>query len=278
MYLKKTLQFLATVFAVTVLFLANADFVLAACNSHSAVFVSTSDQFLSRTDSLGIVAGATTQNTSIEFWVKINSHPEDNILFALRDCADTPYSALEVWYYGGAGSEKLSFARGRCGVSNGLGDYAVTLTAGTWYHIAETWNGTTIIGYLNGSQVFSGTPSTAAGNNESAKLVGIGARTSGVDRCDCNIDDVRVYTSVLSGATISTDYSAPAELVGNEANLLAYWTFDSSLTTDLTSNNWTLTNNNTVTSSTSVPFPGTGCGGAATVNNDDDWWAFLYGN
>jgi hypothetical protein len=88
------------------------------------------------------------------------------------------------------------------------GGSGVTLTTGVWYHFAATYNGTTCTTYLNGVSV--GTPVSATGNIRSGGLAigdSGGSTTYGWAGA---IDDVRIYSRILSVAEINTLYTATA--------------------------------------------------------------------
>ncbi len=94
------------------------------------------------------------------------------------------------------------------------------------------------------------------------------------DFADALIDDVRVYNTALSASTANGLFSAPANVTGSETNLIDGYPMNSDLTTDVGSGAHNLTNTNTVTQSTTVPFAGTSC--ATPFNgSDDDWMRFF---
>jgi hypothetical protein len=82
-------------------------------------------------------------------------------------------------------------------------DSNVSLSTGTWYHVASTFDGTTRKLYLNGELLVSDSP--GGGHNVTAERFAIG-RT-----CDwCNeffdgvLDDVAIYNVALSASSIAT--------------------------------------------------------------------------
>lgn len=84
-------------------------------------------------------------------------------------------------------------------------DTAGTISTGTWYHVAGTYNGTTLTVYLNGSPTsatFSGTLSNTSGPTT------IGARNSNnTNWFNGKIDEVRVYNRALSATEIAGLYT-----------------------------------------------------------------------
>ncbi len=68
---------------------------------------------------------------------------------------------------------------------------------------------------------------------------------------DGRIDDVRVFNRALSAGEIAANFNK--ELDGNESGLVGYWRLNNSLL-DETSGNNDLTNNNSATFPTNIPF------------------------
>lgn len=86
------------------------------------------------------------------------------------------------------------------------------LSTGTWYHVAATWDGTTVKIYINGVLDRSVARSGTIGVD--TRPLYIGGRTGSTDMFDGMMRDVRVYNRALS----STEIQALAGLVG-------YWAF-----------------------------------------------------
>lgn len=95
-----------------------------------------------------------------------------------------------------------------------------TLTAGTWAHVAASFNGTVATLYINGS--FSGSASLAtSGDGTAALRIGsaqAGGFLSGV------VDEVRIWNRVRSQAELAEERGY--RLIGNEPGLLAYYRLD----------------------------------------------------
>ena len=82
------------------------------------------------------------------------------------------------------------------------------------------------------------------------------ASTTAWDIFDGDIDEVRVWNDIRSEAELDDNYLT--ELVGDEANLQGYWKFNNDAGVGYTSNSNDLTNENTATFTTDVPFTGAG--------------------
>lgn len=97
----------------------------------------------------------------------------------------------------------------------------VPVTAGTWYHVAVTYNATTgdMLLYKNGTLVF--TAAAVAGYTEPLLEIG---RFGGANNFSGQIDEVRIWNNVRTGAQISAGMGC--ELTGDEPGLLAYYNFN----------------------------------------------------
>lgn len=121
------------------------------------------------------------------------------------------------------------------------GKSTATLSAGTWHHVALTFNGTaTYTLYIDGKAEapVAGGPGTSGGGTTSA----IGAIAAGSAFFQGSIDEVRLWSDVRTTSEIQANMHK--ELVGNEANLLAYYDMANGSGTSLTDNS---TNTNTGT-------------------------------
>ena len=81
------------------------------------------------------------------------------------------------------------------------------LPANTWTHLAETFDGTTLRLYVNGTQVSSMAKAGSIVTSTNALQIGgdslYGQYFAGL------IDDVRVYNNALSQSQIATDMTTP---------------------------------------------------------------------
>lgn len=103
---------------------------------------------------------------------------------------------------------------------------------------------------------------TAISNNASAFIIGANNGGSGITNYfDGQVDDVRLWNATRTDAQMLQYLNT--QMLGNEANLVGYWKFNSTLT-DATSSANTLTNNGGATFSSVVPFP------APTTRTDMD--------
>lgn len=230
-------------------------------NTHSITTVRASSQYMSAADSASL---SITGNITIEFWVKIVTAPSSGQLYGLvtKDDAGTNRSYW-VDYYNNGGTKQI-----RAGISsNGSGNlvevsFNYDLGTATWVHISipitvANPNATKAELFINAVSQGNGTPAqggTGATSifNSTARLIIGGYDTAGI-YADAKFDEVRVWNTIRTGAEISANKSV--ELTGSESGLVAYYKLNNALT-DSTSNGNTLTNNNSVTFTTDVPFVG----------------------
>ena len=133
---------------------------------------------------------------------------------------------------------------------------------GVWKHIAVTLelSTETVIFYVDGSPVSStrtiGEGCTSLRDVVTTLEIGV-RKNDGYGYYDGKMDDVKIYNRALSEAEISEEYTCSLE-TPYDANLLAYYTFDSQNGADSSGNGYTLTEVNTPTyQSASLPFTST---------------------
>ena len=145
---------------------------------------------------------------TIEGWLYLNSvSPSTQGVITLFN--GNAVSQTNVQYLIRVNTSNLVF---ECGISTTT--YSISfsgITTGTWYHFAMVRNGTTMMGFLNGTK--SGTTPTLASNlNTSTTWVtSIGRYTSGGTNYDLNgyIDDLRItngyarYTANFTAPTVT---------------------------------------------------------------------------
>lgn len=132
--------------------------------------------------------------------------------------------------------------------------YPVTLEAGSWYHLAVTrasTSGETKL-YINGVNVKTETLSAGSGLYNGGSDFFVGAQGGSQGYWDGLIDEVRVFNDVRTPTEIANNWRCGID--SSTANLQAYYTFNGGNANDATSNGNDLTENNSPTYSTTVPF------------------------
>lgn len=236
-----------------------------ATNTYSTDLESTSSQFWSHADNAVL---SFTGDFTFEIWVKPESITTTHYLISKDDSGggDRGYG----FRLNSDGTATCLYFDGNTFPTNQtlVNTDAAIATAGTWTHIAVSVDVSTgaMVFYKDGSSVASTAVRTNATSvRDSAAPFQIGAVESG-QFFDGLIDEVRIWNDIRTSGEISSNYDT--ELNGDEAGLIGYWKFNND-GTDSTSNGNDLTNNNSATFSTDVPF--TGGGGGGTTTKDLSW-------
>lgn len=116
-----------------------------------------------------------------------------------------------------------------------------SLSDDTWYHVAATYDGSTMKLYLNGTEVGS-SAKTGTITTNSAVGAYIGANPPSIDNpWHGAIDEVRIWNVARTQAQLQANSNN--ELTGNEAGLQAYYQFNEGtgqIITDIAGNNNTI--------------------------------------
>lgn len=175
-------------------------------------------KMLSVASNLGINGGTVT----LSGWVNVNTalsggtNAQYSLLTLQSMQSGTTNTIYQIVYEYNSGSPRLQFGRRTPGAAGNDSQafYGVTLTPGTWYHVTLTYDGSTLRGYLNGSQVTS----TSASGNGSINLSNCFQLGSRGDNCTVNsantasvkMDEVGVWNRALSGQEVSALYNSGA--------------------------------------------------------------------
>ena len=145
---------------------------------------------------LSNVAGLVPGNTphTIAAWVKVNALPSNRAWILLLG---NEGNGAHHWLINSAGGTQF-------GVWGG-GQVNPTLPVGTWVHVATTFDGTTLSGYVNG--VLIGT--SAASFNLTGMPLSLAQQHLGENYFNGQLDEVRVYDYALSAAEVAALVSAP---------------------------------------------------------------------
>ena len=227
-----------------------------ALNTHSIDFgTPNTTKYLSHASAVGTTVGG---NVTIEAWVNVTTlptSPQQDTIVRIQPGATSPYVDYGILYWNNGGTPTLRFSRGRMCVANAFTDVAQTLTIGTWFHVAMTYDGTSIRGYVNGTLVVGPTAQSGDGASCGADSFNIGADAGGGADTFLRglVDDVRVWTTVRTATEINDNKSIQ---IDTATGLVGSWHLNNALT-DSSGGARTLTNNGTASFSTNVPFAGT---------------------
>jgi Concanavalin A-like lectin/glucanases superfamily len=104
--------------------------------------------------------------------------------------------------------------------------YVTAIPLNTWYHLAGTWDGTTLTLYLNGVSVATNVPGAVPATGTVGDL-GLGTEITQARYLDGTLDDARVYNRALSAQDVKTLYTSTGGTSGDiNSNLAGYWKFD----------------------------------------------------
>ncbi len=180
-----------------------------------------------------------TQNFTIEAWVK--PEVEAGLPFSYCTKTATSLNGYGMGYYNG----KFRFLIQPINLLIGSVDDmpGATLPLNQWSHVACTYDGLVAKIYVNGvlaeSKTFASNTAITWSTNPTAIYIGKTTNTSGSEFFKGDVDDVRIWKITRTETEINT--YKDLKLVGNEANLGAYWNLnDGSATTanDGTANNY----------------------------------------
>jgi len=222
-----------------------------AANTNSALLVRATSQYFNAGDSVSL--DIESDNLTIDMWVKLSQLPS------------TAGGKMTLLSKGGAYDfyidvgNKLNFSytsNGTTVFTDVISDSAffVSDDVGVWVHIATTCvaSNKDALLWKNGSEVAS-TPTLTGGGAatfwQNSYDVTIGANITPMFYLDASIDEVRISDNIRYTET----FTPQTEEFSNDADTMALWHLNNSVA-DSSSNGNTLTNNNSATFPTDVPF------------------------
>ncbi|MFN7117882.1 MAG: LamG-like jellyroll fold domain-containing protein, partial [Saprospiraceae bacterium] len=178
----------------------------------------------------------TIKSFTLETWVKFNN-PGVGTNDFIAEVGNANYTKLWFWYNNDNtfGLPSKNIAIGYNGAQGGFNNgpdfmYDFSPQAGTWYHLAFSYNNSTrqITLYINGASRGSRTVTGNAPeiNINNLKLY-LGKRIFGGVNShffDGQMDDFRMWNYARSASEITNNYKT--ELTGKESGLIAYYKFD----------------------------------------------------
>jgi hypothetical protein len=153
---------------------------------------------LMRSDALGYTGG----NLSISMWVKLNNEPTSGLMtFVMIQNNTTKKLDLICYRYS---PRNINFEQYN-GTTGGDINYNVTMGTSNWYHLVYTYDGTNVVGYVNGSSV--GTIDGVGNGNYNNNTFDIGIDFNSTQNASAKVDEVGVWTKVLSQAEVTALYN-----------------------------------------------------------------------
>src|ERR1035441_4923602 len=152
---------------------------------------------------MGSSANLALTTGSVSCWIYMPSLPAiDGIIFEKGDMSNQLYG-YGMYYSSG----RLVFETANASKhTNYYANTGVTLQAGVWYHIVCTWNGTTVVTYLNGVQRLSASQVTPCvfNNHDFGLGKNLPSNTAGFPG---TIDEVGVWNRVLTSSEVTSLYN-----------------------------------------------------------------------
>ena len=180
---------------------------------------------------------------TFEAWVFLDNNTDEAIIAKQNDGSGT-YGVFSIGSYADSTGTATAGDAGRLYFhgSNGVSQAASTTTIATdtWTHIAVSFDNSAANFYVDGIAAGSTAGDYSIGDASSVTATRIGSwgGNGGGAYLDGKIDDVRIWNTVKSQASIQNDMNKA--LNGNETNLSAYWKFNeaSGAATDSSSNSY----------------------------------------
>lgn len=147
-----------------------------------------------------------TTSYSMAGWIKLNTEQTGlRNLFDVRE--NTTHHLMYVRTDDPSSVRKIIFGRASNGVGAVEATYDQTWGTTNWYHIACVFNGSTVKGYVNGSEVASANYSTLGNGNGLSNQTTLGASGNGFIYASAQFDEVGYWNRELSVSEISTLYN-----------------------------------------------------------------------
>lgn len=154
---------------------------------------------LSISNALGIDGTAITMSC----WVKLNTEITTGTYEFIATQNATSRVAYLIWYNYNSGNRIINFYRLKQNVAFEGPSYSITLGTSNWYHIALTYDLTTIKGYVNG-QLVAGSAASGSGSGTVTTYTNIGG--SATVYSSVVIDEVAIFNRALSQQEIARYY------------------------------------------------------------------------
>lgn len=231
-------------------------------NIYSTDLEKSSSQYWSVADTASL---SITGDMTLEMWVKLESAPSNSTYCLARKYAEGGNNRSYMFrYQDTGGTKRFEFRQSTSGTgaSTSVITYNYTLSTATWTHLAFAYDASAgeIEVFINGVSNGTATGVRTSVYDGTAPFE-IGGNSSDGDYFDGLIKDVRVWNDIRTGTEIN-DNKSNCDLSVSEAGLVSWWKFEND-GTDATSNGNDLTNNNSATFSTDVPYT---CASASTEN------------
>ena len=188
-------------------------------------------------------------NFTLEGWVYSASSKDYGILVGRWGGYAVNGNSSYAIRQGAAASQKYQFGFTTNGSTDILIDALNTFSLNTWYHLAAVRNGTTFTFYVNG--VSQGTATNSSAVFAGTTNLTVGGANNTTDLMNGYASNVRIVKGTALYTASFTVPTTPLTAITNTSLL----TCNAATIVDSSTNNFTITNNNTATvSSTITPF------------------------
>lgn len=160
------------------------------------------------TDNMGV---AYTSSITMSGWFKLRDNTKESY-FLFKTNTGNPGAEIQATYQ--LSPKRIRFLRYAGVTANS--SYNVAPTNGTWFHVAVTFDGSTLVGYYNGTAV---TSASTSGSTNQGGTTHFALGLYGLVSYNPNgmADDVRVTNTNRSANWITTEYN-------NQNDNAAFWT------------------------------------------------------
>lgn len=181
-------------------------FTSAKFNNGANLGTANTNKYLSRADALGLTSGGA---KTISCWVKMNTELSGadsyggliSLVFADVDAAFT------IGYWRASSVNKVVFVRNKNAIGTTEVGYAANMGTSVYHLLVLVWDGSsTVTGYYDGVSIGSGTFSGNGNNGFSDKFV-IGTSSDVVNFSSATVDDVAVFSRVLTNNEVLSLYT-----------------------------------------------------------------------
>jgi hypothetical protein len=161
---------------------------------------------------IGSIMGATTSEpVTISGWVNLNAPVSGPTYMLLEKSFASPASVVyAIGYQYNGGSPRLFFSRDQQGVQSNDAFYSITLATSTWYHVALSYDGSTVTGYVNGQSVATVASSGDGNSTQYSDEFDIGAADGPAQFSSAKIDEVGTWNQTLSDSQVAALYNGGA--------------------------------------------------------------------
>ncbi len=158
---------------------------------------------------------------TVSLWVKLGSYSTSTIVTLLNiGNFNSSRDGYRIYHPTGTSVNTIRFQISSASASNQVD--ATNVPIGIWTNLTMTWNGSNLVGYVNGTQSGS-TSQTLTASPSGALTLG----NSSGSAMNGSLDNIQLYSSALGSSQVSALYNGGA---GNSSalttNLAAWWKLD----------------------------------------------------